>query len=329
MTGSAATTVRDKGGGGKRNLLALYQRLGMALVLVVLVVLMSLIAPNFFTVTNLFEVARQVSVNAILAAGVTFVIITAGIDLSVGSVLGLSAMVALLVSLMGAPALLAVVAAVLAGALIGLINGVLVAGLGLASFIVTLAALTYVRGLVYVGTGGSALTPPEVGFTVLGQGSIGPVPVPVIIMILVFAVGWFLLNRTVFGLRVFAVGGNEEAARLSGIPVQRVLTWVYVISGACAGIAGVILAARLQSAVPDLGVAYELNAIAAVVLGGTSLMGGRGSLSGTLVGAMIIGVLANGLVLMNVQSFYQLIIQGVVIVLAVLIDRLRRSGEAA
>lgn len=328
MTQEETAAQADKNKGGIWQTLAgIYQRLGMALVLIALVVLMAVIAPNFFSVSNLFEVARQVSVNAILAAGVTFVIITAGIDLSVGSVLGFSALVAVYSASVGVPAPLAIVAAVLAGALIGLINGVLVARFLLASFIVTLAALTYVRGFVYVGTGGSAITAPELGFAFLGSGSIGPVPVPVIVMVLVFALGWFLLNRTAFGLRVFAVGDNPEAARLSGIPVRRVLTWVYIISGACAGLAGLILAARLQSAVPDLGVAYELNAIAAVVLGGTSLSGGKGSMSGTLIGAMIIGVLANGLILLGVPSFYQLIIQGVVIIVAVLIDRLRQSRE--
>jgi ribose transport system permease protein len=309
--------------GSRVDTAALRERLGVLPVLIALIVVMSVIAPNFLTVDNFFEVARQVSVNAILALGVTFVILTAGIDLSVGSLLGLSALIALLAAKAGLPTPVCLLGALAVGVAGGLLNGLLVARLALASFIVTLAALTIFRGLVFIGTDGSAVTPASVPFAWIGQGSVGSVPVAVIVMVAVFAGAWLLLNRTVFGLRVLAVGGNAEAARLAGIPVKRTLTIVYVLSGLCAGIAGIILAARLQSAVPDLGTGYELNAIAAVVLGGTSLAGGRGSLAGTLVGAMIIGVLGNGLVLMNVPSFWQLLIQGLVILVAVVIDRVR------
>jgi ribose transport system permease protein len=304
----------------------LYERLGVASALIVLVAVMAIIAPNFFTTDNFLDVARQISVTAILAAGATFVILTAGIDLSVGSAVAVTAMVAVGLGRNGSPTIVALPCALAVGALIGLINGALVARLKLAAFIVTLAALTYLRGMAYVGTGGKTLFSTTLPFADLGQGTIFGIPIPVWIMAAVFAIGWFLLNRTVFGRHVLAVGGNEEAARLSGIPVARVIIGVYVISGVCAGIAGIISGARLQAAIPDLGTGYELNAIAAVVLGGTSLMGGRGSLSGTLVGAMIIGVLANGLTLLNVQSFYQLIIQGAVILLAVGLDRLRQKG---
>jgi ribose transport system permease protein len=301
----------------------LVDKLGVAGALVALVVLFAVIAPNFATPENLLDVARQISVTAILGAGLTFVIITAGIDLSVGSAVGVTAFVAVALALNGFPALVAVAAALLAGVVVGAVNGVLVARLGLASFIVTLAALTYLRGITYVGTDGTTMFSTTLNYAVLGHGSLWGIPIPVLIMVAVFAVGWYVLNRTVFGRWVTAVGGNAEAARLAGIPVKRVLCSVYVISGLCAGVGGVIASARLQSAVPDLGAGYELSAIAAVVLGGTSLMGGRGSLVGTLVGAAIIGVLINGMTLLDVSSFYQQIIQGVVIILAVALDRLR------
>jgi ribose transport system permease protein len=218
-----------------------------------------------------------------------------------------------------------IVGALAAGAVIGAINGVFISRFALPAFIVTLAALTFLRGFVYVGTGGTTLIPDSIGYGWIGQDSILGVPYAVVIMLVVYVVGWFVLNRTVFGRQVMAIGGNAEAARLSGIPVRRVIFLVYVISGLTAGVAGLIVASRLESAVPDLGTGYELNAIAAIVLGGTSLAGGRGSLVGTFIGAIFIAVITNGMTLLNVQSFYQQIIMGFVILLAVLIDRLRRG----
>ncbi|ABG92654.1 MULTISPECIES: ABC transporter permease subunit [Rhodococcus] len=319
----AAPHRPPRSNGIRHHVAALADRLGVALALIVLIAVFSTVAPYFLSVDNLFDVARQISVTAILGAGLTFVIMTGGIDLSVGSAVGVTAFVAVALSINGAPAPVALLGALAAGLIIGLINGALVAGLGLASFIVTLAALTYLRGVTYVGTDGKTLFSTDLGYAVLGHGSLLGVPIPVLVMAAVFAGGWYLLNRTVFGRWVRAVGGNAEAARLAGIPVRRVLTTVYVISGICAAVGGIIASARLQSAVPDLGAGYELSAIAAVVLGGTSLMGGRGSLIGTLVGAAIIGVLVNGMTLLDVSTFYQQIIQGAVIVLAVALDRLR------
>lgn len=312
----------------RAGVVALADRLGVALALLLLVVVFGVAAPYFFTVDNLLDVARQIAVTAILGAGLTFVIITAGIDLSVGSAVGVTAFVAIALSLNGVSAPWALLAALVTGVLIGFINGALVAGLGLASFIVTLAALTYLRGVTYVGTDGRTLFSTELSYASLGSGALLGIPIPVLIMAAVFAVGWYVLNRTVFGRWVYAVGGNAEAARLAGIPVRRVLLTVYVISGLCAAVGGILASARLQSSVPDLGTGYELSAIAAVVLGGTSLMGGRGSLIGTFVGAAIIGVLVNGMTLLDVSTFYQQIIQGVVIVLAVALDRLRSRGSA-
>jgi ribose transport system permease protein len=192
-----------------------------------------------------------------------------------------------------------------------------------------LAALTYLRGLVYIGTDATTLFQRDLSFGWVGQGSVAGIPVPVVIMIAVFGSGAFLLNRTVFGRHVLVVGGSRQAAQLAGLPVRRTLLLVYVFGGFCAGVAGLISAARLQSAAPELGTGYELSAIAAVVLGGTSLEGGRGTFLGTLAGALIIGVLGNGMTLMNVPSFYQLIVQGVVILVAVGLDRLRRREGLA
>lgn len=304
------------------------EQLGVGVALIALIALMAVIAPYFWSANNLLEVMRQVSAIAILSAGGTFVILTAGIDLSVGSALGVTAMAAIVCANAGLPAVAAILVALAAGAVIGAINGVFIARFALPAFIVTLAALTYLRGVVYVGTGGTTLIPAQVDYAWIGQGSLLGVPYAVLIMLAVYAAGWFLLNRTVFGRQVYAIGGNAEAARLSGIPVRRVIFLTYVISGLAAGIAGLIVASRLESAVPDLGSGYELNAIAAIVLGGTSLMGGRGSLVGTFIGALFIAVLSNGMTLMNVESFYQQIIMGIVILLAVLIDRLRRGQSA-
>jgi ribose transport system permease protein len=329
---SPPSPVLDRVRPGRGSLLAALSRsglVGISAALVLLVVVMALIAPYFWSVNNLIEVVRQVAAIAILAAGGTFVILTSGIDLSVGSALGVTAMVAIVMANSDAPWFIAVALALLSGAVIGAINGLFTARFALPAFIVTLAALTYLRGFVYVGTGGTTLVPENVTFSWIGQGQVLGIPIAALVLIAVYVLGWFLLERTVFGRQVYAIGGNSEAARLSGIPVRRIIFSVYVISGLCAGIAGVIVSARLESAVPDLGSGYELNAIAAIVLGGTSLMGGRGSLIGTLVGALFIAVLSNGMTLLNVQSFYQQIIMGAVILLAVFVDRLRRGTSVA
>lgn len=300
-----------------------WDRVGIALVLVLLIALMASIAPNFVSVDNLLNVARSVSINAILAAGMTFVILTGGIDLSVGSILAVSGVSSVLLWSGGLNPWLAVLGGVIAGALAGLLNGVLVAYLGLAAFIVTLGSMTFLRGFGYTLTGGEPVVASELGFRTLGNSYIAGIPMPVVVMVVVYAAAWFVLERTVFGRHIYAVGGNKEAARLAGIKVKSILVTVYVIAGATAGLGGVIYAARVVSGQPTAGSGYELDAIAAVVLGGTSLIGGRGRIIGTLVGAMILGVLNNGLVLLNVPFFHQLMIKGIVIVLAVTIDGLK------
>ena len=304
-----------------------WDRVGIALVLLLLIVLMAVLAPNFLTVYNGLNVARAVSINAILAAGLTLIILTGGIDLSVGSIVAVSGVGAVLLWSNGTPTPLAVLGGVAIGALAGMVNGALVAWLALPAFIVTLGSLTALRGLAYSMLNGQPLVASELGYRGLGNGSVAGIPQPVVIMVVVYAVVWFLLERTRFGRHVYAVGGNMEAARLAGINVKRILLTVYMLGGAAAGVAGVIFSARVLSAQPTAGTGYELDAIAAVVLGGTALAGGRGRILGTLVGAVIIGVLSNGLVLMNVPFFYQLIIKGLVIIIAIALDSLKRVGR--
>lgn len=289
---------------------------------------MAFAAPNFATVDNLLNIARAISINAIIAAGMTFVILTAGIDLSVGSIVAVSGVTSVLAAVAGMPAVVAVLVGILAGAFAGLINGALSAYLSLAPFIVTLGLMTFLRGLAYTMTEGQPIVDSALPFRDLGNGYIAGIPVPVVVMLVVYLISWFVLERTKFGRHIYAVGGNPEAARLAGVRVKWILTSVYVIAGALAGLAGVIFAARVVSAQPTAGTGYELDAIAAVVLGGTSLAGGKGRIVGTLVGSVILGVLTTGLILMNVQFFTQLLIKGLVIILAVAIDSLKQRSTA-
>ncbi|MFV0314747.1 MAG: ABC transporter permease subunit [Anaerotignum sp.] len=304
-----------------------WDRIGILMVLAVLTIFMALVAPNFTRVDNLLNILRAVSINAILAAGMTFVILTGGIDLSVGSIVAVSGVVAVLSAISGVPAPLAVLIGVGTGALCGLVNGVLTAYLSLAPFIVTLGTMTFLRGLAYTLTEGRPIVSSSLNFKALGSGYLLGIPIPVYIMIAVYAVAWYLLERTSYGRHVYAVGGNAKAARLAGVKVKRIITSVYIIGGICAGFAGVIFAARVISAQPTAGTGYELDAIAAVVLGGTALAGGRGRILGTLIGSIILGVLTTGLILLNVPFFTQLLIKGIVIIFAVSIDSLKQQPQ--
>jgi len=301
----------------------IFVKWGIYIALLLLVILMALIAPNFFSVKNGLNIAQAVSINAVIASGMTVVILTAGIDLSVGSIVAASGVATVLLLNGVIPTVIAALVAILVGALIGLINGAIIAYLALPAFIVTLGALTYTRGIAYSMHGGPVQIAGESGIESIGNGSIGGIPMPVFIMIFVYWFFWFLLERTKFGRHVYAVGGNPQAARLSGINVKKVLMTVYVISGVTAGLAGLMFASRVRSGQVTAGVGYELDAITAVILGGTSLFGGRGRIFGTLIGALLIGVLSNGLVLLGVPIYTQLMIKGGVIILAVAIDTLR------
>ncbi len=302
---------------------------GMLPVLVVICILFAILTPNFLTQNNLVNVVRQASINIVLAAGMTFVILTGGIDLAVGSVLGFTAVIAVVVSLIPGLSLVAVPAALLAGLLVGVLTGMMVAYVGLPPFIVTLGTYTAIRGAAYLAAGGTTVINSKIGFAWIGNGYVGPVPWLVIFALLTIAVSAFVLHRTVLGVHIYAVGGNPQAARLTGIPVAFVLIFAYGVSGLLSGLGGVMSASRLYSAQGQLGIGYELDAIAAVILGGTSFVGGIGTVFGTLIGALIIAVLNNGLTLMNVSFYWQLVIKGAVIILAVMLDKLRTRGQGA
>ncbi|MBD7945897.1 MULTISPECIES: ribose ABC transporter permease [Psychrobacillus] len=299
------------------------QKLGPLLGLILLVVIITIMSPNFLTVNNLMNVLRQVSINALIAFGMTFVILTGGIDLSVGSILALTGAVTAGLLAGGMDPILAMLIGLVLGAILGAINGIIISKGNVAPFIATLATMTIYRGLTLVYTEGRPISGlgDSLSFQMIGKGYFLGIPVPVVTMVVAFAVLYFILKKTTFGRRVYAVGGNEEASRLSGIKVGRIKIYVYALTGALAALASLILTSRLNSAQPTAGNMFELDAIAAVVLGGTSLTGGRGWIVGTLIGALIIGVLNNGLNLIGVSSFFQQVVKGAVILLAVLIDR--------
>lgn len=292
--------------------------------LVVLIVIVSSLSPNFFTLNNMFNILQQTSVNAIMAVGMTLVILTSGIDLSVGSLLALTGAVGASLVGLEVNALVAIVASLALGTVIGAITGTIVAKGKVQAFIATLVMMLLLRGVTMVYTNGS---PVNTGFNdnadLLGWFGIGRplgIPTPVWIMGLVFLAAWYMLHHTRLGRYIYALGGNEAATQLSGISVSRVKIIVYALSGMLAALAGTIEVARLSSAQPTAGTGYELDAIAAVVLGGTSLAGGKGRIMGTLIGALILGFLNNGLNLLGVSSYYQMIVKAVVILLAVLVD---------
>jgi ribose transport system permease protein len=300
--------------------------------LVLMVVGLSLATSKFLTLENGLNILRQISVNLCLSVGLTLVILAGGIDLSVGAVLALSGAVAagLLKSGMLFPAwgfglqftvTGAVLSGVVVGAIAGLANGLVITGLVLPPFVATLAMLSIARGLTYLFTGGFPITGLDPKFDFLGSGFVLGLPVPVWLVAILTGAAMLVTSRTPFGRHLYAVGGSERAAYLTGLAVNRIKVWVYGLAGALSALAGVIVTARLDSAQPNAGVGYELDGIAAVVIGGTSLSGGRGSVWGTVLGCLIIGVLNNGLALLDVSPFWQQVIKGAVIIVAVALDR--------
>ena len=291
--------------------------------LILLIVVISIINSAFLDLSNLLNLLRQVSINGLIAFGMTFVILTGGIDLSVGSILALSSAFTAILITSGLDPIVALIVGVLGGFLLGVFNGVLVTFGSMAPFIATLATMTIFRGLTLVVTDGNPIT--NLGdsymFQLFGKGYFFGVPVPAVTMIIVFIILAIILQKTTFGRHTYAIGGNEVASKISGIKVNRVKILIYGISGLMSALAGAILTSRLNSAQPTAGTSYELDAIAAVVLGGTSLTGGKGRIVGTFIGVLIIGVLNNGLNLLGVSSFYQQVVKGIVILIAVLIDR--------
>ncbi len=297
------------------------QRFGLLLVFFLLCAVLAVLSDRFLTISNLVNVLRQSAINGIIAIGMTYVILTGGIDLSVGSVLALSTVITASLLQSDVPVPLAFVAGLAVGGVLGLVNGVIITKLHIPPFITTLGMLVIARGLALTYTQGRSITGLPQVFRFIGTGFIGPIPMPIILLAATFLIAALILNRTRIGQYIYAIGNNPVAARFAGIPVDRYVTLVYALSGVLAALAGMILIGRLGSAQPTAGEAYEFDAIAAVVVGGTSFTGGEGGLGGTLIGALIIAVLNNGLNLLNVSSFFQPVVTGVVIALALLFYR--------
>lgn len=297
-------------------------------VLLVIVVFFTIASDRFLTAGNLINVTRQVAMLGISAVGMTCVILTSGIDLSVGAVMAITNVVgSMLMVNAGMPIVPAVLITLAIAALIGLINGLLVAYVGVPALITTLAMMTMLRGLAYVLCDGLPIWGLPESFKVLGQGYVGPIPIPVIIMLIVFALGWLFLNRTKTGRYIYGIGGNKEAVRLSGVNTAKIETLVFVISAMLTGLAGIIMLSRINTGQPKIGTGYEMDVITGVVLGGVSIMGGEGSVFGVLVGVLITGVLSNGMILIDVSEYSQQIIKGLVLLLAVIFDTMAKKSK--
>jgi len=307
---------------------AFARRFGAVAGLLALCGLLWILTPYFLTVANLLNVMEQTAINAIVAVGMTYVIISGGIDLSVGSLLAVAGVVLALALKADWAVPIAALAAVAVGALSGLLNGIGIAFGRLPPFIMTLGMMSVARGAALLATDGRPVSGFSAGFRSLATGHIAGVPAPIVLTLVLYLVSHLVLARTRFGRYVYGIGGNEEATRLSGVPVRFHKTMVYGVSGVASAIAAIVLTARLNTAQPIAGINYELDAIAATVIGGTSLSGGDGSLGGTLIGALTMGVLRNGLNLLGVSSFLQQLVIGVVIIAAVLIDRILKEKRA-
>ncbi|KQN48983.1 MULTISPECIES: ABC transporter permease [Rahnella] len=298
---------------------------GTLIGLLIIVITFSFLSPVFFTVPNLLNILQQSSINGIIALGMTLVIISGGIDLSVGPTAALSAVLGATLMVSGVPIPLAIMATLGVGALCGVFSGMLVAYAGLQPFIVTLGGLSLFRALALIFTNGNPIFGIPMEFRTVINSTVFGVPAPIVIVIAIAAILWVVMNKTPLGEYILAVGGNEEAARVAGVPVKRTKVTVFVISGVLASLASLILIGRLGAAEPTMGNLWELDAIAAAAIGGASLMGGKGSVIGTLIGAVILGSLRNGLTLLNIQAFYQLLATGLIIIIAMLIDRATRG----
>ncbi len=315
---------------GNRLLTVYGSQISTIAALLVMMALLTILTPRFLTSKNLITVLLQSSINSLLALGMTFIILTGNIDLSVGSVVAFAASVpGFLMVNMGLNPYLAILLALALGTLTGFVSGLIITKVGIPAFIVTLGSMSIWRGLALQFTNGTT----SFGFPrvikLLGQGYVGPIPVPVIITVVMYFIGWFILTKTPLGLATYAIGGNEEASKLSGIRVDRVKIQLFCIHGFLSGLAGIILAGRLNSTMGVMASGYELDAIAAVIIGGSSLFGGEGIVWGSLIGAILMGVLRNGLNLLNVSPYTQMVAIGIVIVFAVGVDAIRRTRKAA
>ena len=307
------------------------ENLGIIVAFLVLCVFLSVFpktSGSFFTRQNIFNVLRQISTNLFLACGMTMVIILGGIDLSVGSIIALSGCISAgCVARYNLPLPIALLMGLLVGLLVGMFNGAVISKTTIPAFIVTLATMNIAKGLAYVYTGGSPVRVVTKEWQFLGAGYVGIFPTPVVILVIVLIITAIIMNKTKMGRHMYAVGGNQQAAEFSGIKVEKVKFFVHAFSGLMAGLAGIVLASRMYSGQPTAGDGAEMDAIAAVVVGGTSMAGGSGKIGGTIIGGLIIGVLNNGLNLLNVNSFWQYVVKGVVVLIAVFIDYFKKMRE--
>ena len=301
---------------------------GILIVLVLLGFLLSVTTKNFLTTNNIISVLRQISINVYIALGMTLVILLGGIDLSVGKIVAMVGTITVgMIVTQGFPIPVAIICGILLGTLVGFLSGTIIARFRVPAFIVTMAMMNICDGTAYVYSGGRSTRISDAFFVKIGTGYLfGFIPLPVVYMVVLIIIFVFLLNKTKFGAYIYAIGGNRESARLSGVPIRKVEIAVFTISGFLSAFAGIVLASRMYSGQPSVGSGYEMDAIAACVLGGVSMSGGKGRISGTIIGAVVIGIISNGLNLLGVSSFWQLIVKGIIILIAILIDAQKNNG---
>ncbi len=305
-------------------------RFGVIIAWIILIIIFAINNPAFLRSSNIFTILRQASIVGVCSVGMTFVILTGGMDLSVGSVIGVGCVGGAQMLSSGVPIPAAVLVILLMGAAAGLFNALMINQLGIAPIIMTLGTMTAMRGIAYLLCGGFAVYGIPESYKVIGQGYVGPIPVPVIIMAVCFAFGWFILNRLNFGRKIYGIGGNVEASRLTGVNVKKTIFKVYALAGTLYALAGLMLMARVNSGQPSSGEGYEMDVITGVVLGGVSINGGEGSILGVVVGVLLMSTLTNGMVLMDISEFWQKFVKGVVLILAVSLDRIvQKSKEKA
>lgn len=300
----------------------------MYFVLILMCVILAVASDKFFTVTNLMTIVKQISIQSIVAIGMTMIIISGNIDLSVGSVVALCSVIGAMMMSRGVPMVIAIIVAIVVGAAAGLITGGVTAKLKLHSFLVTLALMTAFRGLAQTLTNGRPVAGMPDGFGKIASTNLGPIPILVVYMVVLYAIFIYIMKYTAFGRSIYAVGSNQESARLSGINIEMVKTMVFVLSGALCGVAGVLLTAKVRSGDPTCANGWEMDTIAGAIIGGTNMMGGEGKLGGTIIGLLFVGILANGMVLLGVSAYMQSVIKGLVIFLAVIINSIQKRSEA-
>ena len=311
----------------KKELGSVLRNFALVFIIIAIIVVMSFVSPVFMTSKNIINIIRQISINGIIAVGMTFVILTGGIDLSVGSVVAITSVIVGSMLQGGSNWLVACIVALLISLVFGAFNGFMIAYVGFQPFIATLATVTMGSGIALAYSDCKPFTISNESFLKIGQGYLGAIPIPIVLLVIVVAIGLIILKTTTFGRYVFAIGGNKNAAKLSGVRTRRVELMVYVISALCASIVGLILSARISSGQPTAGEGYELDAIAATAIGGTSMTGGVGSLTGTIFGFVLLGLMTNSMNLLNINSFYQEIVKGILIIIAVFLDMTSKNKK--